>query len=161
VLGHEIPPRFRGTSARFGDPDRLLVEFVEWLEQVGVTDRDAPAPAAARAGRAARGRDGAGLEDDRRVLVETCIDVRERVPSEALAQRLQHALERVGVRPVRAEGQRFDPAVHRAVGRVPTGDPRLHEMVAATEHVGYEDSGSLLRFPEVTVYLYEEGRGGG
>jgi hypothetical protein len=148
VLGRLVPPRFRRFSARFTDPDRLLVEFIDWLESVPPPPGEVPAAGAAGAN--GRGR------DDRARLRDACIDVRERVPSAALAQRLEAVLEDVGVVPVGGDGERFDPQRHRAVGSVPTPDRALHHRIASTERAGYRDGDEVLRPPEVLVYVFEE-----
>src|SRR5690242_5582528 len=67
-------------------------------------DDNRPAPAAA-----------AG-DQDRNQLVQTCIYVRDRVTSTALANRLDQALADVGVRTVEPTGERFDPSHHEAGG---------------------------------------------
>lgn len=89
---------------------------------------------------------------DRGALVEACIWMRDRATSPALAQHLDGAFARVGVAPVDATGQRFDPAVHEAGGVVAAGSPAEDGIIARTEQIGYTDRGRLLRHPIVTVY---------
>lgn len=89
---------------------------------------------------------------DRNVLVEACIWMRDRATSPALAQHLDGAFSRVGVTPVDATGQRFDPAVHEAGGTIAAGSPAEDGIIARTEQIGYTDRGRLMRHPIVTVY---------
>ncbi len=91
-------------------------------------------------------------EQDRSNLVQTCIYVRDRVTSTALASRLEQALAQVGVRTVEPTGERFDPSHHEAGGALPTTDDALVGTIAAVEAPGYADRDVLLRPPVVTVY---------
>jgi molecular chaperone GrpE (heat shock protein) len=84
--------------------------------------------------------------------VDTCIYLRDRVTSKALAGRIDQALAQVGVAPVAPAGERFDPSHHEAGGAVATTDDRLVGTIAAVEAPGYADRGVLLRPPVVTVY---------
>jgi hypothetical protein len=92
---------------------------------------------------------------DRATLVETCIYVRDRATSKAIADRLGWALQQVGVAEVAPTGVAFDPAHHEAGGAVATDDPRHAGTVAAVEIPGYTDRGAVLRAPVVTVYRGE------
>ncbi|RRR98354.1 nucleotide exchange factor GrpE [Glycomyces terrestris] len=89
---------------------------------------------------------------DRTVLVETCIWMRDRATSPALAQHLDGAFAKVGVTPVDATGQRFDPAVHEAGSTVAARGPADEGIIARTEQIGYTDRGRIVRHPIVTVY---------
>jgi GrpE protein len=89
---------------------------------------------------------------DRAALIQTCIYLRERVTSSALASRIDQALAQVGVDPVDPTGQRFDPGHHEAGGTVATTDDALVGTIAAVEAPGYADRGVPLRAPVVTVY---------
>jgi GrpE len=91
-------------------------------------------------------------EQDRSNLVQTCIYVRDRVTSMALANRLDQALAEAGVRTVEPTGERFDPSHHEAGGALPTTDETLVGTIATVEAPGYADHGVLLRPPVVTVY---------
>jgi len=93
-----------------------------------------------------------GTAPDRANLVRTCIYVRDRVTSTALASRLDQALAEVGVNPVEPTGERFDPSHHEAGGALATTDDQLVGTIAAVEAPGYSDRGVLLRPPVVTVY---------
>lgn len=89
---------------------------------------------------------------DRTVLVETCIWMRDRATSPALAQHLDGAFVKVGVAQVDATGQRFDPAVHEAGSTVAARGPADEGIIARTEQIGYTDRGRIVRHPIVTVY---------
>lgn len=89
---------------------------------------------------------------DRDSLVQTCIYLRDRVTSTALAGRIDQTLSQVGVAPLEPTGQRFDPSHHEAGGTVATTDDGLVGTIAAVETPGYADRGVLLRVPVVTVY---------
>lgn len=89
---------------------------------------------------------------DRASLVRTCIYLRDRVTSTALASRLDQTLTEVGVTALEPAGERFDPGHHEAGGTVSTTDDALAGTIAAVETPGYADRGVLLRAPVVTVY---------
>lgn len=89
---------------------------------------------------------------ERKALVELCLYALDRARSTGVAERLEQGLAAAGVRSVRPDGQRFDPAVHEAGGVVATTDASLDGVVAETEVVGFTDHGRLLRPPVVIVY---------
>lgn len=60
-------------------------------------------------------------------------------------------LARRGVRPVAAVGERFDPAVHEAVERVPVDDPSQDGIVRTEHRTGYLLGDRLLRPARVGV----------
>lgn len=91
-------------------------------------------------------------DGDRDSLVQTCIYLRDRVTSTALAGRIDQTLTQVGVAALEPTGQRFDPSHHEAGGTVATTDDGLVGTIAAVETPGYADRGVLLRVPVVTVY---------
>jgi hypothetical protein len=95
---------------------------------------------------------------DREALVGACIELSDRLrdANPALWRRLCQGLAAVGVEAVVADGQRFDPETHDAVGRESTTDAARHLTVASTEFCGFTDRGRLLRRPEVVVYRMEE-----
>ncbi|MGH3716039.1 MAG: hypothetical protein ACRDT4_21635 [Micromonosporaceae bacterium] len=92
------------------------------------------------------------IQGERSTLVQTCIYVRDRATSKALADRLGWALQEVGVATVVPTGARFDPAHHEAGGSAAATDPSQVGTVAAVEVPGYIDRGVVLRAPVVTVY---------
>ncbi len=95
---------------------------------------------------------GPAAAQQRDALVRLCIDLRDSVGNPALLERVTRALFEVGVVALSPEGMLFDPGQHRAVDRVPSADPALHNRIASTERPGYVDRGTLLRPAEVTVY---------
>ncbi|GIG56387.1 hypothetical protein Lfu02_07590 [Longispora fulva] len=94
----------------------------------------------------------AALEVERDTLVKTCVYVRDRANSKAIADRLGWALSEVGVATVSPVGVPFDPAQHEAGGSAASPDPGKAGLIAAVEVPGYSDRGSVLRAPVVTVY---------
>lgn len=92
------------------------------------------------------------LSNDRRSLVDTCIYVRDRATSKAIADRIGTSLEGVGVATLAPMGQRFDPTVHEAGGTTPAPDPQHDGVIAAVETLGYVDHATVVRHPIVTVY---------
>lgn len=89
---------------------------------------------------------------DRRSLIEMCLYAMDRARSGGVVERIEHGLAEVGVRAVRPDGDRFDPALHEAGSVLPTEDGALDGMVAETEVVGFVDRERLLRAPVVTVF---------
>lgn len=99
--------------------------------------------------------DSGRLGRERKTLVETCIYVRDRATSKAIADRLAWALNEVGVVEDRPAGEAFDTARHEAGGTTPTTDPALSGTIAAVEIAGYTDRGQIVRAPVVTVFQGE------
>ncbi|PRX47637.1 GrpE protein [Prauserella shujinwangii] len=89
---------------------------------------------------------------DRQALIQLCLYALDRARSGGVAERIEQGLAAIGVRALRPDGERFDPARHEAGGAVPTEDPALEGTVAETEVVGFADHERLLRAPVVTVY---------
>jgi len=89
---------------------------------------------------------------DRQALIQMCLYALDRARSGGVVERLEQGLAGIGVRALRPDGQRFDPALHEAGGAVPTDDAALEGTVAETEVVGFVDHEKLLRAPIVTVY---------
>jgi molecular chaperone GrpE len=100
------------------------------------------------------------LERQRLALIEACIEVAEQVDSLMLRERLEDALADVGVEPYEPDGERFDPALHDAVGRRPTSDPTLDGLVADTQRPGYRDGSTGLQLPQVLVWRHDAALGG-
>ncbi|AUI62570.1 nucleotide exchange factor GrpE [Amycolatopsis sp. BJA-103] len=89
---------------------------------------------------------------DRQALIQLCLYALDRARSGGVVERLEHGLAGIGVRALRPDGERFDPAVHEAGGAVATEDPALEGLVAETEVVGFADHDRVLRVPIVIVY---------
>jgi molecular chaperone GrpE len=69
---------------------------------------------------------------------------------ELIYKQLQDALAKLGVRPVPAKGERFDPHVHEAIEMVETTDVPDHQVVDELQR-GYTLKGRLLRPAMVKV----------
>src|SRR5712691_3434586 len=69
---------------------------------------------------------------------------------EATERELQAALTRHGVKPIAAEGQRFDPHLHQAIAEVPAKGAEPGSVVAVVQP-GYTIGERLLRPAMVTV----------
>ena len=95
-----------------------------------------------------RGEAGGQLPADRSAL----LDVLRRVHGLIL-----RGLGQAGVAPMPAEGQVFDPRVHRAVGRLEAAG--RGGQVVAVDRSGYTLDGQVLRYAEVVVGV-EPGGGG-
>jgi molecular chaperone GrpE len=89
---------------------------------------------------------------DRGALLQLCLYALDRARSDAVAERIEQGLAAIGVTAVRPDGEPFDPTRHEAAGTVPTDDPALAGLIAETEVAGFDDHGSVLRVPVVTVY---------
>ena len=80
---------------------------------------------------------------------------------EALKSECREILARVGVAPLArpAEGENFDPSVHKVVGTEPAGSPELNSKISSVLRGGFQDeSGRIIRPHEVIVYRYEKER---
>jgi|SRR5262245_20926760 len=69
---------------------------------------------------------------------------------EATARELTAALARHGVKPIQAEGQRFDPHLHQAIAEVPAAGAQPGSVVNVVQ-TGYTIGERLLRPAMVTV----------
>jgi molecular chaperone GrpE len=69
---------------------------------------------------------------------------------EATARELSAALARHGVKPIEAQGQRFDPNLHQAIAEVPSPDAQPGTVVNVVQP-GYLIGDRLLRPAMVTV----------
>ena len=92
------------------------------------------------------------LAGERAALIELCLYAYDRARSAAIAVRIEDGLARVGVRAIRPDSTRFDPAVHEAGGIEATHDASLDGTVAQTELTGFADGATILRIPVVTVF---------
>ena len=66
-------------------------------------------------------------------------------------QQLEGVLRGYGVERIEALGQRFDPAVHEAIGMIAIDDPQRHGTVVHQAEPGYRITGRLLRPARVSV----------
>ncbi|TCP57353.1 GrpE protein [Tamaricihabitans halophyticus] len=115
------------------------------------TDLD-PGGTEPEAGTSEHGVEPDQVSTDRQALIQLCLYALDRARSSGVAERIEHGLADVGVRALRPDGERFDPAVHEAGATVATEDVTLDGFVAETEVVGFADRDRMLRPPIVTVY---------
>jgi len=66
-------------------------------------------------------------------------------------QQLEGVLRGYGVERIAALGQRFDPALHEAIGMIAVEDPQRHGAVVHEIEPGYRYAGRLLRPAKVSV----------
>ncbi|HEX3766430.1 MAG TPA: nucleotide exchange factor GrpE [Kofleriaceae bacterium] len=66
-------------------------------------------------------------------------------------QQLEGVLRGYGVERIDALGQRFDPAIHEAIGMIAVDDPQRHGAVVHEAEPGYRMAGRLLRPAKVSV----------
>jgi molecular chaperone GrpE len=69
---------------------------------------------------------------------------------ELIYKQLQDALAKLGVRPIPAKGEPFDPHLHEAIEMVETNDAPDHEVIEELQH-GYKLRDRLLRPAMVKV----------
>jgi len=69
---------------------------------------------------------------------------------ELIYQRLSDALKKLGLEPISAKGQKFDPHIHHAVDRVETADAEEDTILDEYQR-GYNFRGRLLRPAMVKV----------
>jgi molecular chaperone GrpE len=68
---------------------------------------------------------------------------------------LESVLQRYGVEKVDAAGQKFDPAIHEAIGVHPVADPRANGFVVQQYEPGFAFNGKLLRPAKVLVGKFQ------
>ena len=71
-------------------------------------------------------------------------------------QQLEGVLRGYGVDRIDAVGQRFDPAIHDAIGTSAVDDPQRHGAVIHQAEPGYRFAGRLLRPAKVSVGKFVE-----
>ena len=90
------------------------------------------------------------LDDFERALKVECSGKEYARGMELIYQRLSEALKKLGLEPIEAKGQKFDPHVHHAVDMVETGEVEDHTVLDEYER-GYNFRGRLLRPAMVKV----------
>ena len=80
------------------------------------------------------------------------MDIDDRLPSAGLRDKVRIGLEKVGIELLIADGERFDPSEHQALGEVQTEVASQADTIATTQQSGYRDHGRLAREPAVLVY---------
>ena len=66
-------------------------------------------------------------------------------------KQLESVLRGYGVERIEAVGQRFDPAIHEAIGMISVSDPERHGVVVHQAEPGYRFGDRLLRAAKVSV----------
>ena len=90
------------------------------------------------------------LDDFERALRVECGDTEYVKGMELIYQRLYESLKKLGLEPIAAEGQAFDPHLHHAVEMVEDTDAPDHAILAEFQR-GYNFKGKLLRAAMVRV----------
>jgi molecular chaperone GrpE len=90
------------------------------------------------------------LDDFERALKTETADKEYARGMELIYQRLAEALKKLGLEPISAKGQKFDPHVHHAVDMVETADVEDHTILDEYQQ-GYNFRGRLLRPAMVKV----------
>jgi molecular chaperone GrpE len=90
------------------------------------------------------------LDDFERALKVGDTDSEYARGMELIYQRLSDALKKLGLEPISAKGQKFDPHVHHAVDRVETADAEEDTILDEYQR-GYNFRGRLLRPAMVKV----------
>jgi molecular chaperone GrpE len=90
------------------------------------------------------------LDDFERALKVECTGKEYARGMELIYQRLSEALKKLGLEPINAKGQKFDPHIHHAVDMVETEEVEDHTVLDEYER-GYNFRGRLLRPAMVKV----------
>jgi molecular chaperone GrpE len=69
---------------------------------------------------------------------------------ELIYKQLQDVLAKLGVRPIEAKGQQFDPHMHEAIEMIETSDAPDHQVIEEWQR-GYKYKDRLLRPAMVRV----------
>lgn len=90
------------------------------------------------------------LDDFERAVRAECADKEYAKGMELIEQRFAAALQKLGLEPMVAQGQPFDPNLHHAVEMVETTEVPDHTVLAEFQR-GYNFKGRLLRAAMVKV----------
>jgi molecular chaperone GrpE len=90
------------------------------------------------------------LDDFERALKVECTGKEYARGMEMIYQRLSEALKKLGLEPITAKGEKFDPHFHHAVDMVETDDVEDHTVLDEYQQ-GYKFRGRLLRPAMVKV----------
>jgi molecular chaperone GrpE len=90
------------------------------------------------------------LDDLERALAQPCADADYAKGVELIQQRLLETLNKLGLEPIHAQGQPFDPNFHNAIELVPTEDAEDQTVLDDLQR-GYLFKGRLLRESTVRV----------
>ena len=97
------------------------------------------------------------IDDFKRALQVESADKEYAKGMELIEQRLTGALQKLGLEPVDATGQLFDPHVHHAVEMAETADAPDQTILAEFQR-GYNFKGRLLRAAMVKVAVNPQGK---
>ena len=95
------------------------------------------------------------LDDFERALKVEAVDKEYTRGMELIHQRLSDALKKLGLEPIGAKGQKFDPHVHHAVEMVETDEVEDHTILDEFQR-GYNFRGRLLRPAMVKVSVNKQ-----
>lgn len=95
------------------------------------------------------------LDDFERALRVETVDKDYARGMELIYQRLSDALKKLGVEPISAKGQTFDPHIHHAVEMVDTDEVEDHTVLDEFQR-GYNFRGRLLRPAMVKVSVKKQ-----
>ena len=90
------------------------------------------------------------LDDFERALKSECPSPEYARGVEMIYSRMADSLKKLGLEPIEAEGQPFDPHLHQAIERVPTEDAPDNTVLGEFQR-GYNFKGKLLRPSMVRV----------
>jgi molecular chaperone GrpE len=97
------------------------------------------------------------VDDFERALKQETADKEYQRGIEIIYQRLLDAMKKLGLEPIEAVGQSFDPYIHQAVDRVETEDVDDHTILEEYQR-GYNFKGKLLRPAMVKVAIKPSSR---
>ncbi len=97
------------------------------------------------------------LDDFERALATECADKEYVKGMDLIYQRLSEALKKLGLEPIVAEGQPFDPNLHHAIEMAETEDAADHTVLAEYQR-GYYFKGRLLRAAMVKVAVQPQAK---
>ena len=97
------------------------------------------------------------VDDLERALKQDTEDKEYQRGVELIYQRLMEALTKLGLEPIEAEGQAFDPYIHQAVDRVETDEVEDHTVLQEYQR-GYNFKTRLLRPAMVKVAVKPSSR---
>jgi molecular chaperone GrpE len=97
------------------------------------------------------------VDDFERALKQENADKEYQRGIELIYQRMIDALKKLGLEPITAIGQSFDPYIHQAVDRVETDDVEDHTVIEEYQR-GYNFKGRLLRPAMVKVAVRPSSR---
>lgn len=87
-------------------------------------------------------------------MVSGLIGAYDLATSESMQAHVVQVLKRAGVQEMAVNsGAAFDPSISDAQARVPTDDPARYQRVAYTIRPGWQQSGTVIRAPQVAIWV--------